>query len=78
MGRLMKSKCDECERLLIEHRDAVARLAAAGKRVTEAVKAIEVDLFQQVWDEAKAVQSENEVVRKRVLAHLKTHRTDSV
>jgi hypothetical protein len=71
----MKSKCDECERLLAEHRDAVAKLSAALGRVTEAAKAIEVVLFQRVWDEAKAVQSENEGVRKRVLAHLKTHRT---
>jgi hypothetical protein len=72
----MKWKCDECERLLTEHRHAVERLVAAGRRVTEAAKAIEIDLFQRVWDEAKAVQSENEGLRQRVLAHLRTHQTD--
>jgi hypothetical protein len=72
----MKSKFDECERLLTEHRHAVERLVAAGRRVTDAAKAIEIDLFQPVWDEARAVQSENEGLRMRVLAHLRTHQTD--
>jgi hypothetical protein len=66
-------ECPRCETLLEEYREANRRLSASSKRVAEAAKSWEFEIFHEVWLEAQALHAECTRLRKEFLAHIENH-----
>jgi DNA-binding NarL/FixJ family response regulator len=65
--------CEDCKTLVTAHRESVARLLIATKRVSDVAIGREYDLFQKIWNEAMEAFRQCAVRRKQVLLHFESH-----
>ena len=65
--------CATCEELLAAYREAIIELGRISRQASEVSLSLERDLYEQVWNHAKAANSECSRLRKLMLSHLESH-----